>query len=231
LPGSSGSGPAFAARIVTGSTADDLHIVADADWIVEAVAEKLDIKQALYRKIDAVRKPGSILSSNTSIIPIAALLEGLPESLAADFLITHFFNPPRRMRLLEMAEGPKTRPEAGKAIRDFADRALGKEVVVCKDTPGFIANRIGSYWVKVTQNEAIRLGLRPIWRSPPKGTASIRCSTARGAACCPTARCACPPRRGRHHPCRPRAGRKPGRGLWLRGALGSRRWRPVPAPR
>lgn len=151
--------PAFAERITTGSTAEDLGLVADADWIVEAVAERLDIKQTLYRAIDGVRKPGSILSSNTSTIPLGALTEGLSDTFAQDFLITHFFNPPRRMRLLEVVQGPQTRPEAAALIRDFGDRALGKEVVQCKDTPGFIGNRVGNYWMVVAQNEAIRLGV------------------------------------------------------------------------
>ena len=151
--------PAFAKRIRTGSTAEDLSLLADADWIIEAVAEKLEIKQTLYRAIDGVRKSGSVVSSNTSTIPLAALVGGLPDGFAADFLITHFFNPPRIMRLLEVVSGPKTRPEITTAISDFGDRTLGKCVVACKDTPGFIANRIGSFWMVVAQNEAIRLGL------------------------------------------------------------------------
>lgn len=151
--------PAFAARITTGSTGDNLALVADADWIVEAVAERLEVKQALYKTLEGVRKLGSVVSSNTSTIRLAALTEGLTDSFAQDFLITHFFNPPRVMQLLELVEGPKTRPDATAAIRDFADRGLGKKVVVCKDTPGFIGNRIGNYWMLVAQNEAIRLGL------------------------------------------------------------------------
>lgn len=151
--------PAFAQRIRTGSTKDDLALLSDADWIIEAVAEKLEIKQSLYRAVDGVRKAGSIVSSNTSTIPLQALTGGLPESFAADFLITHFFNPPRIMRLLELVSGKATRPEVTATIRDFADRALGKSVVICKDTPGFIGNRIGNYWMVVAQNEAIELGL------------------------------------------------------------------------
>ncbi|MFS8050744.1 FAD-dependent oxidoreductase [Rhizobium sp. BR 314] len=151
--------PAFATRIKTGSTKDDLALIADADWIVEAIAEKLDIKQALYRAVDGVRKEGSIVSSNTSTIPLHSLVEGLPTSFAADFLITHFFNPPRIMRLLELVSGKATKLEATATIRSFADHRLGKSVVVCKDTPGFIGNRIGNYWMVVAQNEAIDLGL------------------------------------------------------------------------
>ncbi|MDQ0564196.1 3-hydroxyacyl-CoA dehydrogenase [Rhizobium mesoamericanum] len=151
--------PAFAERIRTGSTTEDLRLVADADWIVEAVAEKIDIKQALYRAVDELRKAGSIVSSNTSTIPLQALTAGLPESFAADFLITHFFNPPRIMRLLELVSGHATKPEVTATISDFANRELGKSVVTCKDTPGFIGNRIGNYWMLVAQNEAIDLGL------------------------------------------------------------------------
>ncbi|MFG1299182.1 3-hydroxyacyl-CoA dehydrogenase NAD-binding domain-containing protein [Xanthobacter sp. V3C-3] len=151
--------PAFAARVATGSVADDMTLLTDADWIIEAVAERLDIKQGLYARIESIRKPGSIVSSNTSTIPLAALVAGLPPTLAADFLVTHFFNPPRTMPLLELVAGPATRPEALAAIRDFGDRALGKSVVVCRDTPGFIANRIGNYWMAAAVNEAIALGL------------------------------------------------------------------------
>ncbi|MGO7213078.1 3-hydroxyacyl-CoA dehydrogenase NAD-binding domain-containing protein [Rhizobium ruizarguesonis] len=151
--------PAFAKRIRTGSTTEDLGFVADADWIIEAVAERTDIKQALYRAVDGLRKPGSIVSSNTSTIPLQALTAGLPESLAADFLITHFFNPPRVMRLLELVSGQATKPEVTAVMRDFADRELGKSVVTCRDTPGFIGNRIGNYWMLVAQNEAIERGI------------------------------------------------------------------------
>lgn len=151
--------PAFAGRVVTGSVADDMTLLTDADWIIEAVAERLDIKQGLYARIEAVRKPGSIVSSNTSTIPLAELVAGLPETFAADFLVTHFFNPPRTMPLLELVAGPATRPGALAALRDFGDRALGKSVVVCRDTPGFIANRIGNFWMAAAVNEAITLGL------------------------------------------------------------------------
>ena len=151
--------PSFAARIRTGSTVDDLDLLSDVDWIIEVVAERLEVKQALYRAIDAVRKPGSIVSSNTSTIPLAALTAGLPESFCADFLITHFFNPPRRMRLLELVGGLHTKASVAAIIHDFCDRNLGKDVVICKDTPGFIGNRIGNFWMVAAQNEAIGRGL------------------------------------------------------------------------
>ncbi len=149
-----------AARLVTpGNTEDDLDKLAECDWIVEAVIERLDVKQALYRRIEAVRKPGSVVSSNTSTIPLATLTAGLPDSFARDFCITHFFNPPRYMRLLEVVAGEQTRPEAIERVGRFADVALGKSVVPCKDRPGFIANRLGVYWLQVAVVEAIDAGL------------------------------------------------------------------------
>ncbi len=145
--------------ITTGNMEDHLDRVADCDWIIEAVIEKVDAKHAIYGKIDAVRKPGSIVSSNTSTIPLAVLCEGMPGGFARDFLITHFFNPPRYMRLLELVAGEKTRADAVQAVRRFADVALGKGVVDCKDTPGFIANRIGIYWLQCGVLEAMEAGL------------------------------------------------------------------------
>ena len=138
---------ADARRVTTGNIEDNLHLLGDADWIVEAVTERVEVKQEVYRRIDAVRRTGSIVSSNTSTILWRALTGGMPESFARDFLITHFFNPPRYMRLLEVVAGPATRPDAAEAVSDFADRKLGKSVVACNDTPGFIANRIGTYWL------------------------------------------------------------------------------------
>ncbi|MBW2278546.1 MAG: 3-hydroxyacyl-CoA dehydrogenase/enoyl-CoA hydratase family protein, partial [Deltaproteobacteria bacterium] len=113
----------------------------------------------MYEKVDAVRKAGSIVSSNTSTIPLANLLDVSSEALKGDFLVTHFFNPPRYMRLLEVVAGESTRPEAVEAVRTFCDHRLGKSVVDCKDTPGFIANRIGTFWIDVGSNEAMERGL------------------------------------------------------------------------
>ena len=149
-----------AARLVTpGNLEDDLDALGEVDWIVEAVVENLAIKQALYARLEGVRKRGSIVSSNTSTLPLARLTEGLPKSFARDFLITHFFNPPRYMRLLEIVRGPHTRSDAAAALADFADRRLGKSVVRCKDTPGFIANRIGSYWMQAAFAAAFEMGV------------------------------------------------------------------------
>ncbi|MBM3533926.1 MAG: 3-hydroxyacyl-CoA dehydrogenase [Alphaproteobacteria bacterium] len=149
-----------AARLVTpGNLEDHLDRLGECDWIVEVVAENLQIKQDVYRKIEAHRKAGSIVSSNTSTIPLQNLTKGMPKRFAKDFLITHFFNPPRYMRLLEIVAGPDTKPKAVEIIRDFCDYALGKGVVDCKDTPGFIANRIGTYWIQAAINHAIDQGL------------------------------------------------------------------------
>ena len=146
-------------RISVGNLEDDMGRLADADWIIEAVIERLDVKRDLYKKVDAVRKQGAIVSSNTSTIPLGTLLEEMPESFRRDFLITHFFNPPRYMRLLELVVGPETRADAAREVRDFCDRALGKGVVDCKDTPGFIGNRIGVYWLQCAALEAMSQGL------------------------------------------------------------------------
>ena len=148
------------AKLITpGNLDDDLALLADCDWIIEAVIERVDIKQNVFRAVDGVRKAGSIVSSNTSTIPFAKLMEGMPEEFARDFLITHFFNPPRYMRLLELVAGPHTRPEAVALVRDFCDIQLGKSVVVCKDTPAFIANRIGTFWIESAIREAFDGGL------------------------------------------------------------------------
>lgn len=144
-----------AAKLVTvGNVEDDLALLADCDWIVEAIIERLDLKQALYAKVEAVRKDGSVVSSNTSTIPLADLTGGLPERFARDFCVTHFFNPPRYMRLLEIVKGEKTRPEAIATVARFADVKMGKSVVHCKDRPGFIANRLGVMWMQAAVVEA-----------------------------------------------------------------------------
>lgn len=148
------------ARLITpGNLEDDTGLLSDADWICEAVVEDLDIKQKVYRAADSARKAGSIVTSNTSTIPLSRLVEGMPEPFASDFAITHFFNPPRYMRLLEFVPGPNTRSEVSDSIREFCDVRLGKEVVRAQDTPGFIGNRIGIYWSYVAMSEAIALGL------------------------------------------------------------------------
>jgi len=145
--------------ITTGNIEDNLDMLADCDWIIEAVIERLDIKQDLYKKVQKHRKPGSVVSSNTSTIPLKELEAGMPPEMVPDFMITHFFNPPRYMRLLEIVGGPKTRKDALQTIRDFGDVRLGKGVAMCKDTPGFIGNRIGIYWMQNAVIQAIDMGL------------------------------------------------------------------------
>lgn len=151
--------PKNAALVTAGNLEDDLHLLSDVDWIVEAVLENPQIKSDLYRKIDAVRKPGSVVSSNTSTIPLSILTGGQSERFARDFLITHFFNPPRFMRLLELVTGPQTDPATAQTIRDFCDRVLGKGVVPCHDSPGFIANRLGIFFLQCAVNAAYEFGL------------------------------------------------------------------------
>jgi 3-hydroxyacyl-CoA dehydrogenase len=149
-----------AAELITpGNVEDDLGQLGDVDWIVEAVLEDVGVKQALYKKLDKARAKGSIVSSNTSTIPLAKLVDGMGAGFAKDFLITHFFNPPRYMRLLEIVAGPKTRGDAVASLTEFADLKLGKGVVVCKDTPGFVANRIGAFWMQAAVVAAQEMGL------------------------------------------------------------------------
>ncbi len=141
--------------VTTGNIDDDLAKIADCDLIIEAIIERLDLKQALYDRIEAVRKDGSVVSSNTSTIPLAKLVDGRAERFQRDFLITHFFNPPRYMRLVEIVTGAHTSHAATEAITTFCDIKLGKSVVLAKDRPGFIANRLGVYWLQSAVNEAM----------------------------------------------------------------------------
>ena len=150
---------AAAKLIEIGNVEDDLAKLAECDWIIEAVTEKLEAKQALYQKIQSSRKLGSILSSNTSTLPLKMLMNGMPAAMKRDFCITHFFNPPRYMRLLEVVAGPDTRVDAIALVAEFSDVNLGKAVVKAKDTPGFIANRIGVFWIQCAVNAARELGL------------------------------------------------------------------------
>lgn len=151
--------PKNAKLITPGNLDDNLDLLKDVDWIIEAVLENPQVKSDLYKKIDAVRKPNSVVSSNTSTIPLHVLTGGQSSAFARDFMVTHFFNPPRYMRLLELVTSSATRPDATEMIRDFCDRKLGKGVVICKDTPGFIANRLGVYFLQTAVNTAIEQGI------------------------------------------------------------------------
>ncbi|HAX91314.1 MAG TPA: 3-hydroxyacyl-CoA dehydrogenase [Rhodospirillaceae bacterium] len=149
-----------AAKLVTcGNIDDDLAKIKDCDWILEAVLENPKIKSDLYKKVDALRKEGAIVASNTSTIPLANLIGDQSPAFGKDFMITHFFNPVRYMRLLELIIGPKTDAHSIELMRTFCDRALGKGVVPCNDTPGFIANRLGMFWLQSAVNAAMDLGL------------------------------------------------------------------------
>ena len=139
--------PALAKLISIGNFEDDLPRLAQVDWIIEAVVEDLDIKRALLRKVEAVRKPGTIITTNTSGLPVATIAEGFSDDFRHSWFGTHFFNPPRYMRLLEIIATPESDPAMVSAIAAFADRRLGKGVVFAKDTPNFIANRIGTFSV------------------------------------------------------------------------------------
>jgi len=148
------------ARLVTpGNVEDHLEWLKDADWVLEAVLEDPVVKQSLYQKLEQICRPETLISSNTSTLPLKLLTRNMPDSFKQRFMITHFFNPPRYMRLLELVSGADTRPELVDAIRRFADTHLGKDSVICKDTPGFIGNRIGIYWLQCGLLEAIKLGL------------------------------------------------------------------------
>tara|TARA_B100001093_G_scaffold290477_1_gene277377 strand:- start:1491 stop:3902 length:2412 start_codon:yes stop_codon:yes gene_type:complete len=133
----------FANRISTGNLSDNFNEIVRADWIIEVVIERLDIKKKVFEKVEKYRKPGSIISSNTSGIPIHMMLEGRSHDFKRHFLGTHFFNPPRYLDLLEVIPGPNTKPDIICFLMQFGDRYLGKTTVLCKDTPAFIANRIG----------------------------------------------------------------------------------------
>lgn len=137
----------FADRISTGNTTDDLPKIKDVDWIIEVVVERLDIKKAVYEQIEKYRRPGTLITSNTSGIPIHFMSEGRSEDFQEHFCGTHFFNPVRYLKLFEIIPGPKTKPEVLSFLNNYGEKFLGKTSVVAKDTPAFIGNRIGIYGI------------------------------------------------------------------------------------
>mgnify|MGYP001194803875 FL=1 len=145
--------------IFAGNIDDDFNLVKDADWVVEAVVERIDIKHNIYKKIEEVRKKDSIISSNTSTIPLKILSKKMSEEMKKNFCITHFFNPVRYMGLLEVVTEPITNKEKINTLKSFCDEKLGKGVIICKDTPGFLGNRVGVYAMQVAMKEAIKMGL------------------------------------------------------------------------
>lgn len=151
--------PGNARRVTPGNLEDDLEKLRECDWVVEVVLEKLDVKHDVYRKILPYLKPDAVLSTNTSTIPLAELERGMPEALKHRFLLTHFFNPPRFLPLLELTGAAACDPAILASMREFADIRLGKGVVACKDTPGFLGNRIGVYWLIQGLLKALELGI------------------------------------------------------------------------
>jgi 3-hydroxyacyl-CoA dehydrogenase len=139
--------PSLARLVTIGNFEDDLKRLAEVDWIIEAVVENLEIKRALLKKVEAVRRPGTIVTTNTSGLPVAKIAEGFSDDFRRSWFGTHFFNPPRYMRLLEIIPTPESDREAIAAIANFSDVHLGKGIVFAKDTPNFIANRIGTFSV------------------------------------------------------------------------------------
>ncbi|NVK18341.1 MAG: enoyl-CoA hydratase/isomerase family protein [Methylocystaceae bacterium] len=152
-------GQEAAARLSVGNTEDNMDLLADCDWIVEVIIERLDIKQSLFKRIEEVRKDGSVVSSNTSTIPLASLMEGMPQRLRENFIVTHYFNPPRHMRLLEIVKGEDTEQSCVDRVAEFNDIHMGKTVIHCADRPGFIANRLGVFWMQASVYEAQNTGL------------------------------------------------------------------------
>ena len=139
--------PSLAKLITVGNFEDDLKKLGEVDWIIEAVVENLDIKRALLEKVNSARKPGTIITTNTSGLPVGKIADGFPEDFRRSWFGTHFFNPPRYMRLLELIPTPDTDRSVLEAVAWFSDVRLGKGVVYAKDTPNFIGNRIGTFSV------------------------------------------------------------------------------------
>ena len=137
--------PEYARLISVGNLEDDLAKLKGVEWIIEVVLERLDVKKSVFEKIESVMSPGTVVSSNTSGISAASMCEGRSENFRKHFAITHFFNPPRYMKLLEIVPGPETLPEVVKTLAETCERVVGKGIVYAKDTPNFIANRIGIF--------------------------------------------------------------------------------------
>jgi 3-hydroxyacyl-CoA dehydrogenase len=148
-----------ASRIKTGNFDDDMKLIADCDWVIEVVVERLDIKKIVFEQVEKYRKPGTLITSNTSGIPMKLMAEGRSEDFRQHFCGTHFFNPPRYLRLLEIIPGPETKQEVIDFLMHYGDLYLGKDMVLCKDTPAFIANRIGVYAIMSGMHTVEKMGL------------------------------------------------------------------------
>ena len=149
----------FANRIKLGNLSDDIEKISKVDWIIEVVTEKLKIKQIVFEQIEKHRSPGTLVTSNTSGIPIKQMNEGRSEDFKHNFAVTHFFNPPRYLKLFEVIPGPDCKPEIIDFLHDFGERFLGKDFVLAKDTPGFIGNRIGTFAMVNILNNVEKLDL------------------------------------------------------------------------
>lgn len=151
--------PSFASRITTGNTTDDMAKIANVDWIIEVVVERLDIKKLVFEQIDKFRKPGTLVTSNTSGIPIQFMSEGRSDDFQQHFCGTHFFNPARYLKLFEIIPGPKTSNEVLAFLTNYGEKFLGKTSVVAKDTPAFIGNRIGIFGIQSLFHQVKEMGL------------------------------------------------------------------------
>ena len=149
----------FASRIKLGNFDDDMHIVGKCDWIIEVVVENIEIKKKIFARVEQHRTPGTLISSNTSGIPIGSMLEGRSEDFKKHFCGTHFFNPPRYLKLLEIIPTEHTDPSVVEFLMHYGDLYLGKTTVLCKDTPAFIANRIGVFGIMKVMDSMQKLGL------------------------------------------------------------------------
>src|SRR5690606_19395598 len=149
----------YVKRIQTGNFEDNMSAIAQCDWVIEVVVERLDIKQTVFEQVEKHRKPGTLITSNTSGIPIHLMTEGRSDDFKAHFCGTHFFNPPRYLELLEIIPTADTKPEIVGFLMDFGDKMLGKTVVLCKDTPAFIGNRVGVYSMLALTHLVEQMGL------------------------------------------------------------------------
>src|SRR5690606_19305548 len=149
----------FASHVTLGNFEDNMPDIKDCDWVIEVVVENLDIKKSVFEQVEKHRKPGTLITTNTSGIPIHLMLEGRSEDFQKHFCGTHFFNPPRYLPLLEIIPTDKTDPEVVKFLMQFGDLQLGKTTVLCKDTPAFIANRVGIYSIMKVVDTMQKLGL------------------------------------------------------------------------
>src|ERR1043165_9340023 len=170
--------PGNARLITTGNFVDHMAKIADCDFVIEAVTENLDIKHKVFTEVDKYRKPGAVVASNTSGIPIDSIAEPFSDEFKKHFLGIHFFNPPRYMKLVEIIPGKETSGEVACQVAGFLDQRLGKGVVPAKDRPNFIANRIGTFGMMATVHEMLEMGFTPTEMDQMTGKAIGHASSA-----------------------------------------------------